>query len=119
MGAMNEKLKTFYHSTFGHAAIGAFLLWAALPLLEIWPLAWIAPVWWVLLIRREKLDGKRPYRTLWLVGFLFWLAELYWLTLPHWSTSFGWLALSFYFAFYLPIFIGLSRECREKGGSDA
>ena len=31
------------------------LLWAALPPLGIWPLAWLAPLWWVMLIRREKL----------------------------------------------------------------
>ena len=42
------------------------LLWAALPPLDIWPLAWIAPVWWVMLIRREKLPllpaTDRPLR---------------------------------------------------------
>ncbi len=35
--------------------VGAVLLWAALPPLGIWPLAWIAPAWWVMLIRGEKL----------------------------------------------------------------
>ena len=33
----------------------------------------------------------------------------HWLRLPHWATCFGWLAMSFYFAFYLPVFVGLSR----------
>ena len=42
-------------------------------------------------------------------GFCFWMAALHWLRLPHWATSFGWVALSFYFAFYLPVFVGLSR----------
>jgi len=109
MGAMLDRLKTLYRSTFGHAALGAVLLWAALPPLELAPLAWIAPVWWVLLIRRKELVGRRPYGELWLAGLLFWLATLYWLCLPHWSTSFGWLALSLYFAFYLPVFVGLAR----------
>ena len=72
-------------------------------------LAWIAPAWWVMLARRRRMPGRRPYRALWLVGFLFWLTELYWLTLPYWATSAGWVALSFYLAFYLPIFVGLVR----------
>ena len=39
--------------------IGAVLLWAALPPLGLWPLAWIAPVWWVVLIRRRELPLLR------------------------------------------------------------
>ena len=65
----------------------------------VWPAAWRRPDRW----------RRRPYCTLWLVGFVFWLAALHWLRLPHWATCFGWLALSFYFAFYLPLFVGLSR----------
>jgi apolipoprotein N-acyltransferase len=171
---MLAKLKLWYGSTFGQAMVGAALMWAALPPLGLWPLAWIAPVWWVLLVRRRELPllgqstGKmpvahgavlvvmailfflawiaatglchgrqyrdfwiaevifwpaggclwlaaasrwrgRPYATLWLVGLLFWLAALHWLRLPHWATGFGWLAMSLYFACYLPLFVGLSR----------
>jgi apolipoprotein N-acyltransferase len=94
---------------FLYALAGAVLLWAALPPLDLWPLAWIAPVPWVLLIRRRELPARRPYRVLWWVGFFFWLAALHWLRLPHWATSLGWLALSFYFAFYVPLFVGLGR----------
>jgi apolipoprotein N-acyltransferase len=96
-------------STFKYASLGAVLLWAALPPLDLWPLAWVAPVAWVMLIRRKELDGRRPYAILTLVGFAFWLAALHWLRLPYWAVAFGWVALSFYFAFYLPVFIGLSR----------
>ena len=88
---------------------GAILLWAALPPLDWWPLAWVAPVPWVLLIRQNKLPGRRPYAVLTLAGFCFWMAVLHWLRLPHPATSIGWVALSFYFAFYLPLFVGLSR----------
>src|SRR3972149_2881368 len=95
--------------TFRYALLGAVLLWSAFPPVDLWPLAWIAPLPWILLIRRKKLDGDRPYRILTLVGFVFWMATLHWLRLPHWTTNFGWVALSFYFAFYLPVFIGLSR----------
>ncbi len=77
--------------------------------MDWWPLAWIAPLPWVLLIRREQLPGRRPYAVLTLANFCFWMAALHWLRLPHPATSIGWVALSFYFAFYLPVFVGLSR----------
>jgi len=98
-----------WRSTFALAAIGQLLFWAALPPLELAPLAWLAPVPWLLLIRSERLSGRRPYLALWFASFLFHLAAYYWVTLPHWSTSFGWLAMSAYLAFYFPVFIGLSR----------
>jgi apolipoprotein N-acyltransferase len=105
---MDQALR-WYRSTFGHALVGAVLLWAALPPCDLGPLAWAAPVWWVVLLRRDGLSGRKPYRTLWLVGFGFWLAALHWLRLPHWATSFGWVALSAYFACYLPGFVALGR----------
>lgn len=91
------------------ALAGSALMWAALPPLDWWPLAWIAPIPWLLLARLERLPGRRPYTGLWLAGFVFWLAALHWLRLPHWATSFGWVALSFYLAFYIPVFVGLVR----------
>ncbi|MBN2475461.1 MAG: apolipoprotein N-acyltransferase [Pirellulales bacterium] len=107
--ANDGRIRKWYRSTFGQAAVSAGLLWAALPPCDLWPLAWIAPLWWLLLVRRKEWPGRRPYRALWLVGFLFWLAALHWLRLPHWTTAFGWVALSFYLSFYLPVFVGLSR----------
>jgi apolipoprotein N-acyltransferase len=93
----------------GLAAVGAVLFWAALPPLSFGLLGWTAPVAWILLVRSRQLAGRRPYRTLWLVGFLFWLAAIHWLRLPHPATNLGWIALSFYLGFYLPVFVGLSR----------
>jgi apolipoprotein N-acyltransferase len=92
----------FLQSTFGLGLLGR--------------LAWVAPVPWLLLVRQTELAGKRPYRALWLAGFLFWLAAIHWLRLPHWTTYFGWLALSFYLAFYLPVFIGLCRVAVQRLG---
>ena len=139
---MPRKLSSWYRSALGHAAVGAMLLWLALPPVDWFPLAWIAPVWWILLIRRKELDGQgcrghvenrdrresgglfsrtksvvarclgsflAGYRALWLVGLIFWLAAVHYLRLPHWTTRFGWVALGFYLAFYLPVFIGLAR----------
>ncbi len=99
----------WWRSTFAVALAGQLLFWAALPPLALAPLAWLAAVPWVLLIRRAMLPGRRPYAALWLSSFVFHLAAFYWVTLPHWATTFGWLALSFYLALYFPLFIGLSR----------
>jgi apolipoprotein N-acyltransferase len=89
--------------------VAAGLLWAALPPANLWPLAWLAPVPWLLLALGDKLPGRRPYGQIWLGGFAFWMASIYWLTLPHPATSIGWVALSFYLALYWPAFIGLLR----------
>ena len=88
---------------------GSVLLWAAFPPLGAWPLAWLAPIPWLLLVRREKLFGRRPYWVIWLSGAAFWLGVLHWLRLPHPATSIGWIALSLYLAVYLPLFVGLAR----------
>ena len=104
-----SRILSWYRSTFGQAMAGAVVLWAALPPLDLWLLGWVAPVWWLLLVRRSQLGGRRPYGTIWLAGFLFWMATLHWLRLPYWATSLGWVALSFYLAFYLPAFIALTR----------
>ncbi len=99
----------WWQSTWALAALGNLLWWAAFAPLSWSLLVWLAPVPWVLLVRQEKLEGRRPYVTIWLTNLAFWLATLYWLTLPHWATSFGWLALSAYLGLYLPLFVGLCR----------
>jgi apolipoprotein N-acyltransferase len=52
---MLPTIHNWYRSTFCQALLGAALLWAALPPLNLAPLAWIAPIFWILLIRAEKL----------------------------------------------------------------
>jgi apolipoprotein N-acyltransferase len=104
-----KRLANFLQSTLGLGLLSSLLMFVSLPPFDLWPLAWVAPVPWLLLARQEKLGGRRPYRALWIAGFAFWLAAIHWLRLPHWTTYFGWLALSFYLAFYIPVFIGLTR----------
>ncbi len=98
-----------WRSVLVGALAGAGLLWAALPPLGWSALAWFALLPWLCLVQRPALPGRRPYRDLWIAGFVFWLCAIHWLRLPHPATSLGWLALSFYLAFYLPLFIALSR----------
>lgn len=96
-------------TTWLPALLGSALLYAAFPPLDVWPLAWLAPVCWLSLVRPRELPGRRPYRVLWLSGAAFWLGVLHWLRLPHPATSLGWLALSLYLGCYLPVFVGLNR----------
>lgn len=89
--------------------VGGLLLWAAFPPLGCWPLAWIAPVFWLMLVDRPVLPGRRPYLVLWIAGLVHWLLLLQGIRLAHWATYFGWVALSMYLAVYLPLFVGLAR----------
>ncbi len=106
----------FLQSTLGQGLLGSLLMYAALPPWDLWPLAWIAPVPWLLLVRQSQLEGRQPYFKLWIAGFAFWLGAIHWLRLPHWTTYFGWLALAFYLAFYIPVFVGLCRVAVHRLG---
>jgi apolipoprotein N-acyltransferase len=99
----------WYRSTLAVALIGTLLMWAAQPPLALGWLAWIAPVPWLILVRRSELHGRRPYAALWLAGFVFWLLAIHWIRLPHPALHLGWIALSGYLALYIPVFIALSR----------
>ena len=76
----------WHRSTLGMGLLGSLLLWAALPPLQLGILAWGAPIPWLILIQRKRLDGRRPYRSLYVAGFAFWLAAIHWLRLPHPAT---------------------------------
>ncbi len=97
-------------STLAIALVGSLLMWAALPPFALGWLGWVAPIPWLMLVRGDVLPGRRPYRSLYLAGLIFWLMAIYWLILPYPKfTWMGWLALAAYLAVYLPVFVGLSR----------
>jgi apolipoprotein N-acyltransferase len=91
------------------AFAGSLVLFAAFPPIDCWPLAWLAPVFWLVIVRRRELAGRHPYLTLWAAGFTYWFLVLHWLRLPHPTTAIGWVALSLYLAVYLPAFVAISR----------
>jgi apolipoprotein N-acyltransferase len=99
----------WYRTTFAIASLGGFLLWMAFPPLNIWPLAWVAPIPWLCLVRIRQMPGRRPYLAIYLVGFLHWLILLQGVRLAHWATHFGWLGLGIYLGVYLPVFMVLAR----------
>ena len=45
---------------------------------------------------------------------MMWMGTLHWLRLPHPATSVGWVALSFYLAWYVPAFVALTRVAIHK-----
>ena len=91
------------------ACASAALLWAALPPLGWWPLAWVTPLPWLWLVLVEKMPGRRPHAAIWLAAFLHWLAVLQGIRLAHPALYGGWIALSAYLAFYPLLWIVLTR----------
>jgi len=109
-----KMLPAWRGSTLAIALVGSGLMWASLPPLALGWLAWIAPVPWLLLVRTDELPGRRPYRKLYLAGLVFWLAAIYWLSLPHPLVVPLWIILAAYLAFYLPVFVGLTRLAYKR-----
>jgi apolipoprotein N-acyltransferase len=91
------------------AVVGSVLCWLALPPVGWSLLAWVGPIPWLLLVAQKKLPGRRPYRALWLGGFVFWLLAAHWIRLPHPLNHLAWLALAAYLGVYLPTFVALAR----------
>ena len=86
------------------------LLALAFPPMGCWPLAWVAPIGWCLIVSRPGAKSRWFYGMLYAVGVACNLAIFHWVRLPHWSAAFGWLALCSYLGAYLPLFVGLSRS---------
>jgi len=112
-GASPDSLP-WYASTFALGLFASVLLYLAFPPVGWWPLAWVAPVPWLLLVRVEQLPSRKPYRWLYLAGLLHWLALVQWVRLGHWAAHFGWVALALYLAIYLPLFIWLTRTATRQ-----
>lgn len=107
-------MSRYFETTWLPALAGSLLLFAAFPPIDFWPLAWLAPACWLVLVRRPELLGKRPYLVLWSAGFTYWFLVLQWLRLPHPATAIGWVALSFYLGIYLAVFVAISRTAVHR-----
>ena len=93
---------------------GAVAMFLVQPPADLWPAAWIAPVPWLLVVRDGVGDARRPWRTLWLAGFVHWLLAIHWLRLPHPATSLGWVALSAWLGGFLPLFVWAARRLATR-----
>ena len=100
----------WYRTTFVLAMAGGVLLWTAFPPLGLWPMAFVAPVFWLKLIRAPVLPGRRPYMCIFLAGTVHWGLVFAGIRLSHWIAAVaGWPVLSIYLACYPLAFIVLSR----------
>lgn len=103
-------------NTLRWGILSAVAVWLAFPPVGCWPLAWLAPYGWIRLIQTPQLDGRRPFATLYLVGYAHWLLMTYWVTLPHWSAAIGWFFLAAYLAIYVIGFVWLARRLVHVAG---
>jgi apolipoprotein N-acyltransferase len=96
------------------ALVGSVLLFLAQPPVGWWPLAWVAPVAWLLIAEREAPLARGDYLRLWLAGWVYWMLTLHWLRLPHPLTAVGWPLLCAYLGCYLPAFVAITRAMTGK-----
>jgi len=85
--------------------LGGVTMFLVHPPADLWILAWLAPIPWLILAGEGVGGACHPWRSLWLAGLVHWLLTIHWLRLPHPATSIGWVALSAYLAAYLPLFV--------------
>ncbi len=89
--------------------LSSILLLSAFPPLNWFPLAWLGPIGWLVVCRRETPVGRKGYWAIWLSGCLFWLVTLHSTRLAFWALYVGWIALSLYLAVYVAAFVGATR----------
>lgn len=98
------------------ALMGSVLLWLSFAPVSVWPLAWIAITPWCWLVETKHLRGRRVTLSIWLAGFIYWLATLYFVPIPHPALWAGWFVFSLYLSIFLPLFVGLSRVLTHRFG---
>ncbi len=88
--------------------ISAGLLWASFTPLDYGPLAWIALVPLMLLVRLRQ-PPRHLYKAVFLGGWLTMMVCLQWMRLGHIAMYPAWFALATYCALYFPLFVAASR----------
>jgi len=94
--------------TYILGGLSAALLWGAFTPLNFSPLAWIALVPMLTLVRLDR-PTNRMYRALYACGAMFWLPTLQWMRLGDPTMYIAWVALSLYLAVTFPLFVGVTR----------
>ena len=89
-------------------------MWTALPPLSWWPVGWLAPLCWLVLIQLEKLPGRRPYVGIYSASVLFWVVTMQGIRLAHWANYLGLVAMALYLGMFLPIFVAVARVAYHR-----
>ena len=100
--------------TFRWGLASALVLWLAQPPVAWWPLAWVAPLGWLLIARRESPLDRGDWLGVYLSGVIYWLLAVHWIRLPHPLTIIGWPLLCLYLGCYPLAFVWLCRVGRQK-----
>ncbi len=104
--AENEPVKFRYAAIW--SALAGLMLWASYPPLSWSPLAWIAILPWLLMIRIEQ-PTRRMLLASYFGGLCFTIPALQWMRYGDPLMYIGWMALAIYVAAYIPAFIGITR----------
>lgn len=102
-------------NTCGLLLSTAVLLWCSFTPLDLGPLAWLALVPLLMLVRVPQRTWWL-YRQAYLVGFVYWLLTLQWMRLGDPSMYLALTALAAYLACYWPIFLALTRTAVWRYG---
>ncbi len=90
------------------ASATALMLWLAHFPVNLAPLAWVALVPWLTLVRAD-LGWKSRYLFAWLGGYLFLLPAISWMRVAHDAMVYSWLGLSLMCSWYYPLALLLLR----------
>ena len=90
--------------------LSAIALWIAQPPLSWWPLAWIAPIGWLMVVARKESLDRGDWLRLYVSGIVYWLLAVHWIRLPHPLTILGWPLLCLYLGCYPLAFVWLTRR---------
>jgi apolipoprotein N-acyltransferase len=94
-------------------SLTAGLLWLAFYPFDFGPLAWLAPVPYLLLARIQQ-PTRWMYRCVYLAGAMYWVPTLQWMRLGDPAMIPAWLALAFYLALYFPVGLAVMRAAVHR-----
>ncbi|MCA9034510.1 MAG: apolipoprotein N-acyltransferase [Planctomycetaceae bacterium] len=92
----------------------AVLLWSCFTPLDFSPIAWIALVPLIQVVRLNSIP-RWSWMILFITGFIWSAVTLQWMRLGDPAMIIALLALSFYLAFYFPAFVWISRRIHSRG----
>ncbi len=95
------------------SGISLSLLWTSFAPMEWGPIAWIALVPFLQLVRIPERT-KWMYASVYLTGFIYSMITVQWMRLGHPLMYFAMAALAFYWAFYFPLFLYASRVAYHR-----
>jgi apolipoprotein N-acyltransferase len=101
--------RDWLRSPFALTLASGLLLYLSFPPWGLSAVVWLAPTFWLTLIRKPELTGRWLWGQIWAGSLVHWLLVLEGIRKAHWANNFGWLALAGYLAVYLPLFIWLAR----------